>query len=207
MSKNELKGFFIDRPNDVAKRQNIGFRKKILLLLYYCFAKHLPSTPLPLSGMSMALRKSLAKRIFLKSSENFKVHGNVDFGSGINVQIGKNSSLNKGAWISNDTIIGDEVMMGPNVIMLSASHNFSDITIPMTHQGAPPRKPITIGNDVWIGTRAIILPGITIGNHSIIGAGSIVTKDVPEWAIVAGNPAKIIKSRKSLNEANKNTSS
>ncbi len=188
-------GFLIDNPSNVLKRQKIPFEKSLRLLLYYCIAKHLPDTPLPLSGLSMTLRKNLVKKIFKKSGKYFKVHAGVDFGTGVNVEIGENSSLNKRAWIGNDTIIGNNVMMGPEIIVLSGSHHFDDITRPMTEQGATIRKPVIIGNDVWIGTRSILLPGVKIGDHSIIGAGSVVTKDVPEWAIVGGNPAKIIRYR------------
>jgi len=68
-------------------------------------------------------------------------------------------------------------------------HAFDRTDIPINQQGATEIQPVTIGDDVWIGQRAIIKPGVTVGNHAIIGAGSIVTKDVPEWAIVAGNRA------------------
>lgn len=176
--------------------QKITIKKTICIVLYYFLAKHLVDTPLPLSGISMKFRKVLCKKIFLKHSNNFKVHSNVDFGTGVNVEIGNNSSLNRGAWISNDTIIGDDVMMGPNVTILSSSHNFNRLDIPMTQQGAPKRNKVIIGNDVWIGTRAIILPGVKVGNHCIIGSGSVVTKDVPDYAIVGGSPAKLIKYRK-----------
>jgi maltose O-acetyltransferase len=187
---------FIDSASEVRKRQNLSLAKSIYLLIYYCLAKHLPSTPLPFSGISMYFRMILARKIFRKSSSNFKVHAGVDFGTGVNVEIGFNSSLNKRAWIGNDTIIGDDVMTGPEIIILSGGHNFNDLTIPMTHQGSTPRRPVIIGNDVWIGTRVIILPGIKIGNHSIIAAGSVVTKDVPDWAIVGGNPAKFLRDRR-----------
>lgn len=198
MSKQLGNDFFIDNASSVLKRQGIGLKKSIYLLIYYHFAKHLPSPPLFGASLAMWLRKFLAARIFKKTGEIFKVHSDVDFGTGVLVEIGENSSLNKGAWIGNDTVIGDDVMMGPYVVMLSGSHNFEDVTVPMTKQGAPPRKPIIVGNDVWIGTRSIILPGVRIGNHVIIGAGSVVTKDVPDWAIVAGNPARILKYRKNL---------
>lgn len=156
----------------------------------------MPSTPLPLSGISMTIRLALVKRIFKSVGTQVKIHTGVDFGTGINIKIGNNSSLNKRAWIGNDTIIGDDVMTGPEIIILSGGHNFQDVMVPMTHQGSTPRRPVVIGNDVWIGTRTIILPGVKIGSHSIVAAGSIVTKDVPDWAIVGGNPAKFIRDRR-----------
>ncbi len=77
-------------------------------------------------------------------------------------------------------------------------HNHDRTDIPMGHQGSTTSTPLHIAGDVWIGARAIILPGCRrIGHGAIIGAGAVVTKDVPDWAVVGGNPARIIKSRKS----------
>ncbi len=201
MSDQESTGFFIDNSAEVKKRQNLSFKQSVCLLLYYCIAKYLPDTPMPLSGMGMSIRKALTKPLFKKSAKHFKVHSGVDFGTGINIEIGENSSFNRDVWVGNDTVIGNNVMMGPEIIILSGGHHFADTSKPMTQQGATDRKPVIIGDDVWIGTRSIILPGVKINSHSIIGAGSVVTKDVPEWAIVGGNPAKIIRFR---NQENKN---
>lgn len=66
----------------------------------------------------------------------------------------------------------------------------------MCQQGSLPKQKVTIGNDVWIGTRVVILPGVHIGNGSIIAAGAVVSKDVPKYAVVGGVPAKVIKYRK-----------
>jgi maltose O-acetyltransferase len=92
--------------------------------------------------------------------------------------------------------IGDDVMMGPDVVILSSSHDHDRTDIPMRFQGGAPNKLTVIGNDVWIGTRVIIVHGVKIGNGVIIGAGAVVTKDVPDYAVVGGVPAKIIKFRK-----------
>ena len=92
-------------------------------------------------------------------------------------------------------IIGNDVMMGPEVVILTYSHKFDRLDIPMNDQGSYV-DPVMIGNDVWIGTRSIILPGVKIGNGVLIGAGAVVTKDVPDYAIVGGVPAKIIRYRK-----------
>jgi maltose O-acetyltransferase len=140
-------------------------------------------------------RSLLAGVIFKKIGHEVTVLKGVNFGSGLNIEIGDYSSLNADCWISNDTIIGKDVMMGPEIIILSSSHNFERTDTPMREQGAPPRQPVYIGDDVWIGTRSIILPGVKVGDHAIVAAGSIVTKDVPEWSVVGGNPAKIIRNR------------
>ncbi|MDQ8209156.1 acyltransferase [Coraliomargarita sp. SDUM461003] len=184
-----------DNAASVAKRQGLGFVARLCLFLYYAIARHLPDSPLPGATVAMIIRRELAKRIFKRVGVDTKVHSSVYFGSGVNVELGDFSSLNHGAWISNDTVIGRDVMMGPYVMMLSGSHNFERLDISMREQGAPARRPIIIDDDVWIGARTIILPGVHIGSHSIVGAGSVVTKNVAPYSIVGGAPAKLIKMR------------
>lgn len=193
-----MQGNFRDSGADVLKRQGIGVTRSFWIIVYYFMASKMPGSPLPLSGFGQRLREYCARRIFKSFGKDAKVNGGVYFGSGINVELGDFSSLNQGAWISNDTKIGNDVMMGPFVMILSGSHHFERTDIPMREQGAPERRPVTIGDDVWIGARSIILPGVHVGSHTIIGAGSIVTKDVPEWGVVGGNPAKLIRMRKPL---------
>lgn len=91
--------------------------------------------------------------------------------------------------------IGSHVMMGPEVYIYTQNHNFSRIDIPMDQQGWTEEKPVTIDDDVWIGARVTILPGVIIGKGSIIGASAVVTKDVPPYSVVAGNPAVVVKKR------------
>ena len=87
-------------------------------------------------------------------------------------------------------------MMGPRCTIYTNNHAFDRLDIPMCEQGYCKDKPVYIEDDVWIGGNVTILPGIRIGCGAIIGAGAIVTKDVPGYAIVGGNPAKVIKYRK-----------
>jgi acetyltransferase-like isoleucine patch superfamily enzyme len=91
--------------------------------------------------------------------------------------------------------IGSDVMIAPNVVLRSANHNTERTDIPMREQGHSGGK-ITIENDVWIGAGTVISGTVNIGEGSIIGANSVVTRDIPEYTFCAGAPAKIIKSRK-----------
>lgn len=185
-----------DSPFSLASKHRIGPWKLLCLGLYYGLARFLPDSPFPGAWIGQMSRTWLARQIFARCGEHVRINYGANFGTGINVRLGNNSSIASNAWIGNDTQIGDDVMMAPSVTILSNSHNFARTDIPMREQGAPPPRPVTIGDDVWIGTRVIILPGVTVGSHAILGAGAVVTKDVPEWAIVGGNPARLIRFRK-----------
>jgi len=171
--------------------------RKIALITYYAFGKHLPDNRARLVGkFCRATREAITKRIFKQTGNTFNINRGAYFGSGVNLSIGNNSSIGKNCQIANDVTIGDDVMMAPEVVIFSVSHETSDVNTSMRLQGNLPAKPVTIGNDVWIGQRAIILPGVTIGNGAIVATGSVVTKDVANFSVVGGNPAKVIKSRK-----------
>jgi len=91
--------------------------------------------------------------------------------------------------------IGRDVMMGPEVVIYTSGHKHDRTDIPMIAQGSDEARPVVIGNDVWIGRRAIIMPGVTVGNGVIVGAGAVVTKDIPDYVVVGGVPAKTVKNR------------
>lgn len=88
--------------------------------------------------------------------------------------------------------LGDRTMVGPNCSFFSGTHPL-DPTVRNGTRGPETGKPIRIGEDCWFGGNCIVLPGVTIGKGSTVGAGSVVTKDVPEYHCVAGNPARIIR--------------
>ncbi len=87
-------------------------------------------------------------------------------------------------------------MMGPEIMIFAYNHRNDRLDIPITQQGYEERRPVKLCDDVWIGARSIILPGVTVGSHSIVGTGAVVTRDVPEYCVVAGNPAKVVKDRR-----------
>jgi acetyltransferase-like isoleucine patch superfamily enzyme len=115
---------------------------------------------------------------------------------GEGLKIGNNSSIGPYAYIgcSGYIEIGDNVMMSPRVSIYSENHNFNETGLPMIEQGVT-RSFVKIEDDCWIASNSIILAGVTVGRGSIVAAGSVVTKDVPPFSVVGGNPAKIIKSR------------
>jgi len=98
-------------------------------------------------------------------------------------------SANTGAGIT----IEDDVMLGSGVHIYVGNHRFDDVTRPIIKQGHSPSKPVLLKKGCWIGANSIILPGVTVGENSVVGAGSVVTKDVGARVLVAGNPAKKIR--------------
>ena len=116
---------------------------------------------------------------------------------GEGLEIGNNVGIAQNCFIQvrGKVVIGNNVILGPNVSIFSENHNFSYLDIPIRDQGET-RIGVTIEDGVWLGSGAIILDGVTIGNNSIVASGSVVTKSVEPFSIVGGVPAKLIKSRK-----------
>jgi acetyltransferase-like isoleucine patch superfamily enzyme len=108
--------------------------------------------------------------------------------------MGSNCSVNTFAVLQGPIQMGNEVRIAPGARIFAQNHNFADITVSIHKQGCS-SKGIVIGNDVWIGTNAVITDGVTVGSHCIIAAGAVVTKDIPDYSIVGGVPAKVIKNR------------
>ena len=115
-----------------------------------------------------------------------------------NLKVGHHTSFNTGCWINaaGGVTIGDNVLIGPNCIIHSANHKIDRLDIPIRQQGYD-YLPVVIASDVWIGANTTILPGTSIGLSAVIGAGSVVTKDIPPFAVAVGNPARVIRLRNS----------
>ena len=166
--------------------------KRLIGRILYAFARHLPESYKANVGQR-AIRAFCGKLLLAKCGKNVNIEKNAIFS--YSVELGDNSGLGINCRISGKAMFGKNVMMGPNVSIFTTNHAFDRLDVPMCQQGNSKERPVTVGDDVWIGAGAIILPGVTVGNGAIIGAGAVVTKDVPEYAIVGGNPAKVIKSR------------
>ena len=163
-------------------------------VLYNIIGKHMPISYSRFSFGAIKFRRFCGKLIFEDCGKNINIEKGAEFTS--TLKIGDNSSIGQNSWLLSDGItIGNNVMMGPYCIIITSDHATDNLEIPMCQQGFTEVKPVVIEDDVWIGARVIILKGVKIGKGSVIGAGSVVTKDVEPYSIVGGVPAKFIKKR------------
>ncbi len=108
------------------------------------------------------------------------------------VEIGDRTRLGMANVIIGPVKIGNDIMFAQNIVASGLNHVYEDINVPIADQHVYTSL-ITIEDEVWIGANAVITAGVTIGKHSVVAAGSVVTKDVPPYSIVAGNPARLLK--------------
>ena len=168
-------------------RQYVGYSM-------YLIVKHLPCSYSKFGGVIFKkIRFFCTKLMITRCGQNVNIEKNATFSP--RTVIGNNSGIGLNACIYGPVEIGDNVMMAPDCIIYVRNHKHDLIDIPMCEQGSTEEKLVVIEDDVWIGGRVIILPGIKIGRGAIIGAGSVVTKNVAPYTIVGGNPAKKIGSR------------
>lgn len=172
--------------------------RKLSLLLFYLFARHLPATYFPLGKFFNAIRIGLLRNIF-SVGEQTVIQTGFRFGMKGVLKIGKHCQINEDVYIQSAEI-GDYVLIAQRVAILSVTHRMDRLDVSIKMQGATDSEPVKIESDVWIGRNAVIMPGIRIGKGAVVGAGAVVTKDVPAYAIVGGVPAKIIKYRTTENE-------
>lgn len=146
----------------------------------------------------ICLRNRLILKIVgMRFGNNFKSLSVFSIGAPNKLEAGDNVfiSTNVGMLADGGIFLGDNVMLASSCFITSVDHNFSNVKIPMNKQGIRLGR-VKIEDDVWVGFNATVLKGVTIGRGAIIGAGSVVTKDIPAYAIVVGNPGKVIKYRK-----------
>lgn len=108
------------------------------------------------------------------------------------VIIGSQTRIGLGNTIIGPVTIGNDIRLAQNVVLSGLNHNYTDISLPIHAQGVS-TAPIVIEDETWIGSNAVIVAGVTIGKHCIVAAGSVVTKNVPPYSVVVGNPARVLK--------------
>ena len=130
----------------------------------------------------------------IKIGSNNSIQQNIYIGNGDNIEIGNNCQINDNIRFDN-VKIGNNVMIARECVFLGKSHNFNDLDLPMNEQGIKNYKQTIVEDNVWIGIRAIIMPGVKIKKGSIIGAGSLLNTDTVLNGVYAGIPARLIKVR------------
>lgn len=137
-------------------------------------------------------REPLIRELFAEAGDDVSIGTGFECDYGLNIRVGKNFLTNYNVTILDimPVTIGDYVMIGPNTLISTVNHPINP-SGRRKHLGIG--KPVTIGNDVWIGGNVCIMPGVNIGNNVIVAAGAVITKDVPDNCIVGGIPAKKIR--------------
>ncbi len=138
-------------------------------------------------------RNARIKALFGKTGERLNVVTPFNCDFGYNIKVGEDffANFNMTVLDENEVTFGDHVFIGPNCSFYTACHPLDP---ELRNTGVEFSKPIHVGNNVWFGGNVTVLPGVTIGNNVTIGAGSVVTHDIPDNVVAAGNPCKIIKS-------------
>ena len=173
-------------------------KRRLGALLYYMIAKHLPVSYSSVRIGQTALRRFCGRLMLESCGKKVNIEKNAVFSA--KVSLGSRSGIGINARINGRCVIGNDVMMGTDCVIITRSHRHDRTDIPMMDQGFEEERPVFVGNDVWLGDRVIILPGVHIGDGCIIGAGSVVTRDIPPYSVAAGIPAKVIKDRKNAEE-------
>lgn len=163
-------------------------------VVYNTVGKRMPLSDGRFSFGSKKVRAFCGKLILDHCGTNVNIEKGARFDG--RVSLGDNSGIGVNAFISAEVTIGNDVMMGPDCMIFTANHGMEKSGVPMWKQPFSRPRPVVIGDDVWIGARVIILPGVHVGTGSVIGAGSVVTHDVEPYSIVGGNPARLIRYRK-----------
>lgn len=166
-------------------------RRRLCLLLYYGIGSRLPGSNFPFGGLWRGLRARLCRGFFASAAKGINVESSVFVADGRYVTLGRGSGLGRGSQVYG-AIIGQNVMVGPEVVFLKDNHRHDVPGVPMQSQGRTRIALPVVEDGAWIGQRAMILPGRRVGEGAIVGAGAVVTRDVPAFEIVGGNPARSI---------------
>lgn len=183
------------------KNRQYPFKKAVCVLTYRLIGMRLPSFKNSYKDFSSVIRRFLAKGFLDHCGRCVNIQPKALIAS--RVSIGDYSGIGASSLIQGGVRIGDHVMMGPEVYIYTQNHRNDRTDVTIDQQGFEKERPVIIGNDVWIGARATILPGVEIGDGCIVGASAVVTKSFPPYTVIAGNPAVGKKNRKTCFEEQK----
>jgi acetyltransferase-like isoleucine patch superfamily enzyme len=164
-------------------------------VFYTMFWRMFDKTPAAmLQGFAVPLRRILAKRVFKSCGDNVTIHHNVLFNVGSNIELGEGALLNRYVMLDDRASlrIGAYTMVAAGVTIETHTHPFDNFSRPIAISGRQGR-PVDVGPNTVLGYNTVVMAGVTIGERCIVGANSVVTKDVPDFTVVGGVPAKPIK--------------
>lgn len=145
----------------------------------------------PLAGH---VRAFFARHICAETAGHIAIDRNATFSS--SVHMGDYARIGRDCELHGEVHLGDHVLMAPEVVFYTVNHEHESLDVPMDSQGNTEMRPVYVGNDVWLGRRVMVMPGVHIGDGCIVAAGAVVTKDMPAYSIAGGVPAKVIGSRR-----------
>jgi len=175
-------------------KQKWTVKKVCFYLIYRVIAKHLPSDLGPIGKWSKTFRAFVCRPLFMESASVIGIGKGADFDNGCNIIMKDHANMGDHALVEGNhaiVTIGRHVMMGRHCTIIAQNHRYLEEGFD-GFEG----KDVIIDDFAWIGHRVIILPGVRIGKYAIIGAGAVVPKDIPDFAIAVGNPAVVKKYRK-----------
>ena len=145
---------------------------------------------------AMSARNALYRGLLKSMGPQSNVTDGVTILTPENISVGRRVSIHEYSLLdgSGGIAIGNDVAIANSCVIISSSHVFDDPDRPIKDQGLT-YAPVSIGNDVWLGSRVSVMPGVTIGDGSVIGAGAVVTKDIPPYSIAVGTPCRVVRSR------------
>ncbi len=167
----------------------MNFRVNLNEFLLATIGAWMPCKRHPLGKISNALRCHFARQICAKVGKHCLIEKGASFNEGAILE--DFSAVGVNCFVDSGVIIKGHNMMGPDVKIFTRSHAYHEDS--HSFKGYTPQKQVIIGEYVWLGTRVLVMPGVTISSHSIIGGGSVVTKSVPEGVLAAGNPSIVKK--------------
>lgn len=167
--------------------------KKLLYVIYLLFFKNTPEDYRPYALFFPWIRSMLVRHYLTNCGKKPRVKSGAEISP--YASLGDYSELGTRCMIQSNSHLGNNVIMGPDVKIYSRNHKFDRVDIPIREQGKEYLHTY-IGNDVWIGANVVVTAGCRIGHHSIIAAGAVVTRDIPDYSVVGGVPARVLKSRK-----------
>lgn len=167
-------------------------KKKIINL---CYRYTINKIPCGFYSKLNKIKCKIYRYMYRYSSEKANISPNVKIINGYNLSIGEYSVIGENSFIQDvgEIVIKNNVIIGPELMIFTSNHGFKRGKLIRVQESTISN--VEINDDVWIGARVIILPGVTIGEGTVIAAGSVVTKDTPPYSVVGGNPAKVKKYR------------